>query len=312
MQPDDRTWAASLSFKETRTRNEHDAVDGGHVSEEADVRLERWEAWRMKAAPGQTDARDRRPIARLAAFLKDGKGVYDAIVCQPNNEWEPARIEVHYNRRQRRVLRDDAEKPSVVDEPTGAEDHIRATLQAWREGRLAVPSVSTDVHARMVTAGVAIRDDGLWGFKLRCRRDGCDKVIDKCFAHHQVEDAIKQANERRSQLVCSTTCGFQADGIGPDDWWPDIWNDMHSGVGEGKEGEKVGQDLLRELCEASGIRVAEGEDDDLEVLPDGSPHLKAIAEKNPDLYKRFVDWFDEHNDPDYDADPEDGETTCEV
>lgn len=69
------------------------------------------------------------------------------------------------------------------------------------------PAVTVEQHREMVRYGVKWREDETWGFKKKCARAECDKVVEtSCYCSPDLAEALRQAKEGRSGYTCSDEC----------------------------------------------------------------------------------------------------------
>lgn len=109
-----------------------------------------------------------------------------------------------------------------------AVEHALHYADALRDRAFDVPTVDVDTARRMAALGVALRSDGLFGYKKRCAYEPCKNTAgDDCHAHLDPVVACNNA-EQRASICCSSECWMDAGwgqtaGVG--DWLKEAMNE---------------------------------------------------------------------------------------
>lgn len=114
---------------------------------------------------------------------------------------------------------------------------------------------------------IAQRDDGRWGYKLKCSNKACPNQVDACYCADGLLEAVRDAATRRSKHPCGTLCWMTGYGrtyldeqpeLHPEDWIQDaiemtgteLWMKIHPGaVGDSVADSKDIWDALEALTE---------------------------------------------------------------
>lgn len=106
------------------------------------------------------------------------------------------------------------EAAAVFQVLTRPADEVVAKVKEYadelRAGRHDPPTITVEQSRLFSELGIALRTDGIFGYKRKCARDGCDKPggSDDCFGSLEPADAIAGAR-KRDAYTCSTSCWIE-------------------------------------------------------------------------------------------------------
>lgn len=140
--------------------------------------------------------------------------------------------------------------------------------------------------------GIKQRDDGKWGFKLRCANRTCNSYTDTCYCENEVEHAIQAVRTRRSAYWCSAECYMK---------------DERFWLREAEiEDYLEGTETMDSVWAHFDLNPNE---DDAELPKNWR---KTIRDENPNLWATIQSEVQEAISENWDGDRDDGECECEV